>query len=361
MSNTIETEIITIDSLNMNAITEEQVHHVYEELADVDKASTDNLAAAEKETEESNYTSEDNKEIEFSGTSDLIPGVDVIPANIAETVEEKEKDIKEVLEPYDLDTESMMQMMTIIEEYKSGNTSCLYSRLPKKIQDIVNGILLNEVNGQINYKQLNSMRNNISKMLVDDFINDAKISAAVDEFNAEIATTVNEMNEQYDTMMGDAIDSVFNRIEEIRLENPEQAERIELVKKAFDNASTFEKQLEFAKNISPKKLQKHLVRFADDVYYFNKRVNNNTFGVKINNIEELIPIIKFALPQYTEEDIKKFIICICRTIEDIDTIEGISYEYRMISSIYRYKFTNIDEKGEVIFENISKVIDVILS
>jgi hypothetical protein len=57
-------EVINIDSLNLNAISEEQVHHVYEELSEVDKASTDNLTAAEQETEESNYTSEDNNEIE---------------------------------------------------------------------------------------------------------------------------------------------------------------------------------------------------------------------------------------------------------------------------------------------------------
>ena len=103
------------------------------------------------------------------------------------------------------------------------------------------------------------------------------------------------------------------------------------------------------------------MRFKDDVYYFNKKVNNNTFGVKVTNIEEIIPIIKVALPQYTEEDIKKFVICICRTIENIDELAGIAYEYRMVASIYKYKFVPIDEKGEVIFENISKVIDAILS
>jgi len=358
MSNQTEMEVINIDSLNMTAISEEQVHHVYEELSEADKASTERLTAAEEETELSNYTSEDNNEIEVS---EIIPGVDAIPANIAESIQEDENDVKGVLDAYDLDEETTMSMIKLIDEYKAGNQSSLYSRLPKKMQEMVNGILLTETGGNVNPKQITAMRNTIAKMLVDDFISDAKISAAVDDFNTEMSSAINEMNTEYDSMLGDAIDNVFNKIEEIRAENPEQAERIESVKGAFDDASTFEKQLEFAKRTSPNKFNKFLARFKDDVYYFNKRVNNNAFGVKVSDIEEIVPVIKAALPQYTEEDIKKFIICICRTIQDIDSLAGIAYEYRMVSSIYKYKFVTIDEKGEVIFENISKVIDAILS
>lgn len=356
--NKVPENIININELNLNVISEEQVHHVYTGLAEVDKTSTDNLAAAEDETESSNYTSEDNNVID---AEEIIPGVDVVPANIAETIHEDEDDIKGVLNPYDLDDESTIQMLKLIDEYKSGQQSSLYSRLPKKMQEMVNGILLTETQGNVNPKQITPMRNTIAKMLIDDFINDAKISAAVDDFNSEMSSAINEMNTEYDNMLGDAIDNVFNKIEEIRLENPEQAERIESVKDAFDNATTFEKQLNFAKHTAYNKFNKFLMRFKDDVYYFNKKVNNNTFGVKVTNIEEIIPIIKVALPQYTEEDIKKFVICICRTIENIDELAGIAYEYRMVASIYKYKFVPIDEKGEVIFENISKVIDAILS
>lgn len=355
-----ETEVIMLNDLGMSAttLTDEEVHHVYTELAEADKASTNNLTAAEEETESSNYTSEDNTIIE---TEECIPGVDAIPANIADTITEDENDIKDVLGNYDLDDESTIQMIKLIDEYKAGNQSSLYSRLPEKMKSMVNGILMTETNGNINPKQITAMRNTIAKMLIDSFINDAKISAAVDEFNTEMSSTIDEMNLEYDNMMGSAIDNVFNKIEEIRAENPDQAERIESVKGAFDSALTFEKQLEFAKHTSSNKFNKLLTRYKDDVFYFNKRVNSNTVGVKVNNIEEIEPIIKSALPQYTEEDIKKFIICICKTIGDIDSLAGIAYEYRMVSSIYKYKFVNIDEKGEIIFQNISKVIDAILS
>lgn len=359
MSTNQET-VININELGIDVreLTHEEVHHVYSELSEVDKASTDNLAAAAEETEASNYTVEDNNVIE---PSEEIPGVDVIPSNIVESINEDENDIKDVLSNYDLDDESIVKMLTVIDEYKAGNKTSLYFRLPKKMQEMVNGILLTETGGRIDPKHINHSRNNIARMLIDEFINDAKITAAVDDFNAELNNTVAQMNEEYEQILGDAIDNTFNRIEEIRAEDPAQAERIESVKNAFDEATTFEKQLEFAKRTSPKKFNKMLTRYTGDVYYFNNKVNNNTIGVKVSDIEEIVPVIKMALPQYTEEDIKKFVICICRTIQNTEELAGIAYEYRMIASIYKYKFTPIDEKGEVIFGNISKVIDAILS
>ena len=358
MSKDIET--ILIDDLGLDTkMTDEQVHHVYNELSEVDKTSTDNLAAAEETTESSNYTSEDNNVIE---AVEEIPGVDVIPSNLIDDIKEKEKDIKEVLDLYDLDDEGVTQMLKVIDEYKAGNTSGLYSRLPGKIQNIVDGLIMAEFGTiPIEPKKIRSLRNATAKTIIDEFISDAKMSAAVDDFNEEMSTVINDMNTEYDKLLNNAIDSVFTKLDEIKATDPEQAERIESVKNAFDNAILFNEQLEFAKHNSLKKFNKYLTRFKDDAYYFNKRVNNNNFGVKVIHIEELIPIIKNALPQYTEDDIKLFLICICKTIPNLDELAGIAYVYKMVSGIYKYKFTNIDENGEIIFKNISKVIDEIYS
>ena len=356
--NTGNENIIDINEFGVSVepLTDEQVHHVYDKLSEVDKVSTDNLNNASEETESSNYTIEDNTEIQ---AIDEIPGVNITPASIAESVKETEKDIREIFDEYDLDDNSIVEMLKVIDEYKAGNQSSLYSRLPASIKKMVDGIFMTETNahGNVSIKQVIPMKNNIAKMLVDSFINDAKISASVENFNSEMASAINEMNTEYDSMIGNAIDNTFNRIEEIRATDPDQAERIEVMKKAFDDAITFEKQLEFANKTSWNKFNKLLRRYEDEVIYFNNRVNNNFAGVKVPNVDELVPIIKYALPQYNENHIKKFIICICRTMEDVDTLAGIAYEYKMISSIYKYKYTNIDEAGEAIFNNISKVID----
>ena len=141
MSKKTETEVIFVDDLGMNAtiLTDEQVHHVYDELSEVDKTSTDNLTAAAEETETTEYTEGDNTVIE---AGELIPGVDVVPANIAEDIHENENDIKDVLCNYDLDDESTIQMLKVIDEYKAGNQSSLYSRLPDKMKTMRQVVVL---------------------------------------------------------------------------------------------------------------------------------------------------------------------------------------------------------------------------
>lgn len=349
-------EIKTNSIAEETKLTENQVHKIYNDLSNLDRNSTEKLAEAAKETDEVNY--KENNEIQ---TEEDIPGVNAIPASSVEVEDckHKPKDIKEVLNDYGISDEESVVMLKLIEEYKDGNTNRLYNRLPDTFKNMVNGILYSE-SKIISPKNINAMRNSIAKMIIDEFINSAEFTAVVNEYNTEMESVINDMNEEYNNLISGAIDSVFNKIDDIKKENPEQANRIESIKNAFDNAKTFSDQLDFASRISSNKLNKWLNRYSDSILYFNNRVNKNSFGIKINNIEEIVPIIKAALPQYTEDDVKKFVICIIKTMKDPEELEGIAYTYRMISNIYKYKFTAIDKEGEIIFGNISKVIDAIL-
>jgi len=332
-------------------LTDEQVHHIYTELSDVDKESMDNLAAAKKETEETVYTSEDNTEI----TEEFISGVTI---SEVEDIKENEEDVKDALSGYDLDNESMMQMLNLINDYKAGKQTNLYSKLPESFKKLVDNMVASE---NVPKNQKVAMRNEAAKILIDSFINDAKMSATIDEFSAELNTAICEMNSEYDKMISDAMDETFSKIEEIRAEDPEQAEKLESIKNAFDNALTFDKQLEWIKMMPANALKKLADKeYSNYVRQFNTRVNNNTFGVTIPDVSELLPIIKAAFDgKYSGNTIKKFILAICRTSANPNDLAGTAYNYRIVSSIYRYKFTAIDEKGEIIFRNISKVIEEI--
>ena len=312
-------------------LTEEQVHHVYNELSGADKASADNLANAEKETAAADY-----KDVVTMGSIlDSIPGVAVTPANV-DNIQENEEDVKSALNDYDFDDQTMVDMLRVIDDYRAGKTSNIYSKLPESFKNAVDNMIAGIDGG--NAKELKEAG---AKTLVESFINDAKINATMDDFNAEMSTAINDMNKEYDDMISKAIDDTFSKIDEIKAEDPERAKVIESVKSSFEDAISFNAQLEFAKNT---------------------KVNNNTFGVKVPNIEEIVPVIKSALPnKYTGNDIRKFVICVCKTAKDPKDLAGTAYNYRLVSSIYRYKFTAIDEKGETIFENISKVIDEIIS
>lgn len=342
------------DAMPSKEMTNEELKKLYDGLFDIDKKSVENLKKAEKETEESNYTSEDNEEIE---TDAEIPGLNDIDES---SIHETEKDIKDVLSEYDLSDEDAMKTLNIIEEYKAGNTTGLYFRLPDALKRMVDGIVATE-GAAISFKELNKYRNQAAKMLIDNFIHDAKMQTVVDEFNAEMGETLDNLNAEYDAMMTEAIDSVFDKIDELKVTDPEKAERISKMKKAFEDAETFDRQLEYAKNTTYKKLKKQNDRFKDNAYYFNKRVNNNTAGVKIPEIETLAPIISNQLPDFKPEEVGMFLCCICNTLRDPDDITEIAYQYRMVSSIYKYRFVEIDERGKKLFGNISKVIHEIIS
>ena len=341
---------------NTVSLTDDQVHHIYTELSDIDKISSENLAAAEKETEESNYTSDDNSIID----SNNIPGIKSDDEIISE-IKEDENDIKDAISPYGLDDQATINMLKLIDDYKNGNRYNLYNRLPDAFKNIIDGMIQSEIKNA-SYRQIMEMKNTAATMLIDSFINDAKMSAAVDDFNTEMSSTVNEMNSEYDNMISNAIEDTFNRIDEIRKTDPAQAERIESIKNAFDNALTFERQLECAKNTKSFVFKNNLKEFDEHVRRFNTKVNNNTFGVKISKLEEIIPIIKSVfVDKYTRNDIKKFILTICKTAGDPKDLSGTAYNYRMISTICKYKYVAIDEKGKIIFDNISKVIDELKS
>ena len=359
----VETERLDID--NDLKLNDTQVHELYNGLSDIDKNSQDKLSDAEMMTDNSNYTKENNTEID---TRDTIPGVNVIPQNIAsdeglDKIEETPENVKEILSAYGEVTDNEAEeIIKLISEIKAGKTSGLYNRLPNLFKSMVDGLIAQSVDSSITYKNISQLRNAGAKTLLNEFINDAKFSKTIDDYNSEMSDLMNEMGSEYNYLITEAINDTFNKIDNIAAKNPKQAKNIIAVKEAFEDALTFNKQLDIASHNSYKKITKWSSRFKNETQYFNTRVNNNIAGVKIPDISELPGIIKIALPQYTDDDIRKFICVIVKSINTIDlnSLAGIAYIYKMISSIYTYKFANIDEKGEEIFKNISRVIDAII-
>lgn len=342
-------------------------HNVYQKLSGIDKKSTDKLNAAETKTDKSDYRKEDNTEIT---PQDVIPGVNAVPQNVASDdeeltkIEETADNIKDVLSTYgEITDDEVEEMLKLISEVKQGKSDKLYSRLPKIFKSMVDGLVMHSLDPSMKKNQINQIRNAGAKTLLDEFINDAKFSKAIEDYNSEMSNVMNEMGTEYSSLITEAIDKTFSKIDEIAAENPEQAKNIIAVKDAFEDALTFNKQFEIASHTSYKKISKWGDRFKDEVLYFNKRVSNNSAGVKVPDISELLEIIKIALPQYTDDDIKNFICVIIKSVYtiDVNSLAGIAYIYKMISSIYTYKFVVIDEKGEEIFKNISRVIDAIIS
>lgn len=332
-------------------ITDEQVHKVYKEL-DKENTSAEKLEAAKKETEESNY----------EGISEMQNVTDASVTGVDNTqVNENRKDYLDAFSAYDIGDEDAEALLKLIYDYKNGLDRGLYNRLPKSLQMIADGFKSHaKLNG---IKQSNDT---VAKFLLNSFIDDAKLNRAVEEFETEMNDAMSDMGKNYSLIINDAIDEIFANIDKIKEEDPERAEIIAAVKKAFEDAMSFEKQMEYIDHLTLKKLNKYHggKRLSNDVYYFNKRVN--VTEIKIPDIGELPAIIKNHLPEYDMDTIEKFVSVLVKTTTDLtlegdENINNVAYVYRIVGNIYDYKYSSDpeSEKYNTVFGNIAKALDKI--
>ena len=368
-------DIITRDTVN--AITEEETAMIHEAMVEADKVSVEKLEEASEAAEASMEDAKlEPQTVTYTDTvkvsSELkIDEVDAYneddPLIDPEKIEESDDDIKEALKPYGVSDDDAVAVIELIREYKLTNKSTkgLYAKCPPSLKTIIDGIV---INSDVGKGQLGAAKNNAAAMLLDSFMQDAKFNQAFNELEDSMNTVVKDMNEQYSALFNEAINETFEKLDEIRAENPEQAERIEAVKKAFDDADYLVAERKILNHISAKKLSKLADRFSGEAFSLNKRVSNTS--MKLPKIEDLFYPIRHLLldDEYSDDDIIKFLTVICRAhmISDFNTdIAELAYIYKLLSSIYSYAFVdlteNLDESGAKIFKNIKEVIDTIKS
>lgn len=326
-----------------NTITEDQASKIFNTLTDEAPDSTEKLKEAEEVTQLTEYS-----EIEEMSNDQFIPGT------IEETIHETVEDTKEVLETYGITDNEATNMVELIDKYKKNVNMDYYSALPENFKAIADGI--REYGGPDGQK---IGKNQSAMLLLDELIHDSQFNNAMDSFQKEINDAVYDMNREYNKLFTDAFNETFAKIDDLKISDPEQAEKIIAVKQAFENATNFDKQKEYLQTYSAKKLAKLLSHYDTQISFFNKYIN--VTEVKVPDVGELFPIIKKNLPEYSDNDIKLFILAICKTCFALDfehNVADMAYIYKLISNIYMYKFTEVASAEDfLLFGKIADVID----
>ena len=335
------------NSLDLLALTKEQKKEILKVVNEADAESGKKLEAAMKETESSDY-----KDITVQNDNSELVGIDT-------TINETESDYHEIFDEYNLSNEDATVLLSLIEKYNNNVEMNYYEAMPEAIKIMADGI-----RQATNIQGVKCGKNDSAKFILKEMVHDAKITNAFNTFSDELNKSVVEMNEEYAKILTDAFDEAFANIDKIEAENPEQAEKIKRVKAAFDEATTFSRQLEYVNKVTANKLNKLVKRYSNETAYFNNLVN--VTDVKIPDIRKLLNIIHDNLPEYSIDDIKKFIIAICKSCQNInmDDIAELAYVYKMINNIYECTFidkNNKTEKSNLIFGNIAKVITSIIN
>ena len=359
-----------------NTLTNDEVSKIYESLDS--KGENTNKEALEKAHEETENTSYNNitpieskgigtpqvdeETLREAGLSDeYIKELKSLP-DVDTTINESENNYRDLFKEYGISDDDSVALFKIIMQYKNdGIAQGLYNKLPPTVKNLADGLI---VVGKTESAKVS--KDNAAKILIDSFIGDAKFSASIDEFNEEMNNLLISSTEEYKSLMNGYIESVYKDIDKIKTEDPEKAETLSKIKQAFEDAEVYAKELEWLDHISAKKLKKITQNsFDNECFYFNKKVN--TTDIKLPDIREAYPIIKKALPGYTELQIKEFIIAICKSSYNLDVnkIEDLAYIHRSIENIFAFRVLSKaafeSDLAKKVFGNISVVINKIIN
>ena len=346
------------------SITNDQVKFVYNELNKVESNSNnDKLEAAREQTDSVQYDSITPMDNNLGIPQDDMSEISQEEAEeIINKVEERDSDYREILKTYGIrDEKEITEFFMVLNAYKKNNSSAdgLYNQLPPFIQTLCD----NMVNLSNGYGSKLS-KDNAAKNIIDGIINDAKLNKALDEFNEELNDVTINTSKEYKVLMNEYIENMYKDIDKIKAEDPEKAKIVEKLKEAFDNAGKFTKELEYLNHTTNKKLEKALMRYKNECFYFNRKVNST--DITLPDIDQLYPIIKRALPNYTEKQIKKFIVVICKASAtyNFDNIDELAYTYRSIENILSFRAIDIadfeSDFAKEVFGNVSVVINKII-
>lgn len=345
-------------------MTDEQVKNVYNKLDKAEfNSNNDKLEAAKAETENIKYDSITPMDNNLGVPQDDMSEISQEEAEkIISKVEERDTDYREVLRTYGIkDEKEVTEFFTVLNAYKKNNSSTngLYKQLPPFIQALCDNMV-----GLASGSGLKLSKDNAAKNIVDGIINDAKLNKALDEFNEELNNVTINTSKEYKVLMNEYIESMYKDIDKIEAEDPEKAEILKKIKEAFDNAGKFTKELEYISHTTNKKLEKALMRYKNECFYFNRKVNST--DITLPDIDQLYPIIKRALPNYTEKQIKKFIVVICKASAtyNFDNIDELAYTYRSIENILSFRAIDVadfeSDFAKEVFGNVSVVINKII-
>ena len=358
---------------NYNKLTDDQVIKIsnkleneYNEKVDIREVSDEAETASE---EEKNNKKEESKDMEYGSAEHLRSmglSEDIVEAykDIKITNDNAldidkvvlpDDDIKDTLSMYGVSDEDMGKMISIINKYRKDKSYNAYDDLPDSVKKYVVALI---IPGMVN-------KDGATRTLLDTFVNDTAFGKFLDEYQAELNDVIADSNNKFQALIKDSIDELYSKIDEIRKINPEQADKIDSIRKALEDSKTYKRQLEYVSKLSAKKLDKFYNRYENECAYFNKRINSNTFDIKVPDIRRVYNVIKRRFNGFTEAQIKKFIIIISKSVYDIDVtnIADVSYTYKLVANILDFEYDTEfkSDSAEEIFNNIKEVIQKIIA
>lgn len=378
---------------NKNVLTDVEIDDIAKAASEADTGIMTDLKEtvevdpdAKLEEGKAEIDSETNEIEAIAKTVDRDLKIDLFDAANPETVSKvaEEKMLSNIQTGMDLDENEAFDFIKVINDIRAGKTiPNLYNVLPKKIQDTINKLML-ESKIPVHH------RNEVSKLILNEFINSAEVEAAFVDFEKALNETLQipSMVDMYGEHTREVMEkNIPEMIEKIKDEEPEKAAMLEKVKDGYTKSYTLElvKSAYESSSSMRKTVRRSDIDFRRCLDDFNKK--NSTTRFKMYDVYEVPnalakvlcadPVAQYArcieggteIPESvqklvdfktSEDDIKKFCVLLTSSCEELNAEDVLdaSYMYYLTKNIIMLRHT-ADGKTGFAAELINNICDVI--
>ncbi len=263
----------------------------------------------------------------------------------------------------DIPDDQIMDLLAYIEKYQSGEKFSLYNELPQFVKKQVDK-LYNDGRGQLK-------KNEITKIVMDQMISEIKMDQAFLDLNEAIKNELKipSLSDLYTEFIKENFEEKLLEIaDQVEAENPEKAKMLRGVSETYKTTYTFEVLREALSNRKVRQAIKDPDRYKKACKKFNDKYINSRF--KISSVDLCYASIHEAIPELTDEYIKKFIMLFCKTCENMnpDDINDHVFMYYTIQNIrlLQHDETLLGTEGDrsdmydIVIKNINDTIDEIM-
>lgn len=307
------------------------------------------------ETGKANFTVNSDKDDESD-----INLLEVIDDSYKERGEEQfsENIKKHMSDNMNMSDEDAAKVLDCILTFRKDPKANVYNMLPQSVKSVVSQIIINN-NLPV------TERNNVAKMLIQEFISEAEEDNTFVDFEAALnrAMQIPSLTDLYSEHLAETVDkklpAMADAIEEA---DPEKARTLRLIAERFDWSVSYD-------NIKEQYDNTTLIRKAArrDYDKWHKIAENLNFVIK--NSKFKMPdavavgsvLIRVLLGEddtdITEVDVEKFLVVMYKSLINFkeDKVENMAYIYYTLKNISMLSYTNEQAKGSFSAELISNI------
>jgi hypothetical protein len=276
--------------------------------------------------------------------------------------------LKKAIGTYNLSDSDILETLTIVNRYKSGEKFSIYNALPDSLKRLVN---INCGSGNKQHRQL------YAKMLIEAFIADANLEKEFVDFNTSLQKELDipSLMDMYNDHIKEVMETkLLEKAAAMEEKDPNAAKLLRDVSAAFTDSYTYKKLVEYLEN--NKKFTKKISREVDK---YNRYCNDlNYMSSKsefvINDVSLMLPVLDKVLPEtldidgdiflITNVNIKKFIVAFCSSCAFMDKTNTVhnAYIYYFIKNILTLEYSEVEknEFAQTIINNIVETMKTIL-